>query len=442
MMSRNPLHTNPEIHVLAPDLCSAVTSAATTERATTVEQPAPDTPEPLVRDCAGRRPRGTCDVAPRRHHEPMQTANQIRASAAPSERDIAMVGGPYTVAGLAVGLGTVLCNVLILLCLLYGGSEVFMQMVMPDSAAASWFAGGPPSVPHGNILDPASITRDVNAELIASLSSMVATLRDAAGYAITGGTTLHPDPLVALGIAMTAFMFRQGLRSATSRRLRNAMAATADTPPELPPDIPAASDTREHRIATVHAVIAQLDAEWFSYETDLEAYYLTRPSLRDPEVAQTAAYQAALYDLREHADGLTDDSSAQDLDDAEHAAEAALLAWGAAHDHAQAVGISDRSPAERAALKRLYALTGQLADPATPEPMCQALSEAITREMDRLAASTVRVSWEHLSRVPALENRIPAAIAQRAYGQRHYASKSCASQQDQPTFRDPRAGEQ
>jgi len=372
----------------------------------------------------------------------MQTANQIRASDAPSERDIAMVGGPYTVAGLAVGLGTVLCNVLILLCLLYGGSEVFMQMVMPDSAAASWFAGGPPSVPHGNILDPASITRDVNAELIASLSSMVATLRDAAGYAITGGTTLHPDPLVALGIAMTAFMLRQGLRSATSRRLRNAMAATVDTPPELPPDIPAASDTRQHRIATVHAVIAQLDAEWFSYETDLEAYYLTRPSLRDSEVAQTAAYQAALYDLREHADGLTDDSSAQDLDDAEHAAEAALLAWGAAHHHAQPVGISDRSPAERAALKRLYALTGQLADPATPEPMCQALSEAITREMDRLAASTVRVSWEHLSRVPALENRIPAAIAHRAHGQRQDASNACASQQDQSTFRDPRAGEQ
>ncbi|MCX8559198.1 hypothetical protein OS121_29570 [Mycolicibacterium mucogenicum] len=363
----------------------------------------------------------------------MQTANKTRASAAPSGRDIAMVGGPYTGTGLAVGLGTVLCNVLILLCLLYGLSDVFLQAVVPVPAPASQ---------GGNILDPASITRDVNTQIIASLHNLVAIPRDAAGYAITGGTTPHPDPLVALGIAMTAVTFRQGLRSATARRLRNAMAATADTPPELPPNIPAASDTREHRIATVHAVIAQLDAEWFSYETDLEAYYLTRPSLRDPEVTQTAAYLAAVYDLREHADGLTDDSSAQDLDDAEHAAEAALLAWGAANDHAQAVGISDRSPAERAALKRLYALTGQLADPATPEPMCQALSEAITREMDRLAASTVRVSWEHLSRVPALENRIPAAIAQRAHGQRQEISKAFESQQDQPTSRDLRAGEQ
>lgn len=410
---------------MSPDLRPALASTASTERATTVEQPSPDTPEPPVRDSARHRPSGA-GVVPRGHHEHMQTANQSRASAAPTERDIAMVRGPYTVTGIAVGLGTVLCNALILLCMLYGVSEVFLQAVVPALAP----------VPHGNILDPASVSRDINAEIIASLHNLVAIPRDAAGYALTGGTTPHPNPLVALGIALTAVTFRQGLRSATSRR--NAMvvnrAAASDPAPELPPDIPAAGDKREHRIATVHAVIAQLDAEWFSYEIDLEAYYLTRPLLRDPNVAQTAAYQAALYDLRERSDGLTDDSSAQDIDDAEHAAEAALLAWGAANDHAQAVGVSDRSPSERAALKRLYALTGQLADPATPEPMCQALSEAITREMDRLAASTVRVSWEHLSRVPALENRIPAAIAQRADGQCPETSKSCASQQDRPTF--------
>lgn len=424
-MARNPLHTNTKARALSPDLCSALISTATTERTTTVEQQSPDTPEAPVRDSAGHRPSGA-GVVPRGHHEPMQTANQSPASAAPTERDIAMVGGPYTVTGLAVGLGTFLCNVLILLGVLYGVSEVFVQTVVP--------AGTP--VPHGNILDPASVSRDVNAEIIASLHNLVAIPRDAAGYALTGGTTPHPNPLVALGITLTAVTFRQGLRSATSRR--NAIvvsrAAASDPAPDLPSDIPAAVDTREHRIATVHAVIAQLDAEWFSYEIDLEAYYLTRPLLHVSSVASTATYQRALYDLRERADGLTDKCSAQDIDDAEHAAEAALLAWGAANDHAQAVGVSDRSPAERAALKRLYALTGQLADPATPEPMCQALSEAITREMDRLAASTVRVSWEHLSRVPALENRIPAAIAQCAHGQRPDTSKSSATQQDRPTL--------
>lgn len=356
----------------------------------------------------------------------MQTANQSRPSAAPTKRDIAMVGGPYTVTSLAVGLGTVLCNVLILLCMVYGVSEVFADVIVPASEPIS----------HGNVLDPVSIAHDMNAQLVASLHNLVAVPRDIAGYAITGGATPHPHPLVALGIALTAYTFGQGLRSATRRRAAAevAGAASSDAAQEPPRGVPAAVDTLQHRIATVQAVIAQLDAEWFSYETDLEAYYLTRPSLRDPSVASTAAYHLALYDLRERADALTEKSSARDIDDAEHAAETALLAWGAANDHAQEVGISDRSPAERAALKRLYALTGTLADPATPESMCQALSEAITREMDRLAASTVRASWEHLARIPALENRIRTAIAQRAHGPEE--SNGFVAQQDQSsTFR-------
>ena len=86
-----------------------------------------------------------------------------------------------------------------------------------------------------------------------------------------------------------------------------------------------------------------------------------------------------------------------------------MMAWGAANDHALAVGLSDRSPTERAALRRLHALTAQLADPSTPKPMWPSLIGAITREMSKLA--TVPASWEHLSRVPALEQRNPVAIA-------------------------------
>ena len=158
----------------------------------------------------------------------------------------------------------------------------------------------------------------------------------------------------------------------------------------------------------MHDAVAQLDAEWLSYEQDLEAYYLTKPVLRDLGVAETADYRSALYDLRNLAEMLSDSSTATEVDAAERAADAALLAWGAANDHALAVGVSDRSPTERAALRRLHALVGQLADPSTPKVTWSSIVDAISREMGKL--STVPTSWEHLSRVPALEYRNPAAI--------------------------------
>lgn len=153
----------------------------------------------------------------------------------------------------------------------------------------------------------------------------------------------------------------------------------------------------------------QLDAEWLSYEMDLDAYYLTKPLLRDPAVAQTAAYRSALYELRILAERLGKSSTDAELNETEQAAEAALMAWGEANDHALAIGLSDRSPTERAALRRLHALTAQSADRSTPKTMWPSLIGAITREMSKLM--TVPASWDHLSRVPALEQRNPAAIA-------------------------------
>lgn len=166
---------------------------------------------------------------------------------------------------------------------------------------------------------------------------------------------------------------------------------------------------RAARIAGVIAALQQLDAEWLSFELDLEAYYLTKPSLRDLTVASTAAYRSALYELRVQAGSLGETSVLPEIAAAEAAADAALMAWGAANDHALATGVSDRSPTERAALRRLHALTAQLADPSTPQPMWSSLIDAISREMDKLR--TVLASWEHLSRVPALQHRNPAAIA-------------------------------
>lgn len=165
---------------------------------------------------------------------------------------------------------------------------------------------------------------------------------------------------------------------------------------------------RDQRIAGVQAAVTQLDSEWLSYTQDLTAYYLTKPILRDPAVAQTAAYQAALFELREHADELNAQSTDEQIRTAEDAAETALTAWSNANDHAIAVGVSDRSPTERAALRRLHALVGQLTDPGTPRPMWKNLREKISREMSKL--ETVPATWDHLAKLPALEGRHLTAI--------------------------------
>lgn len=230
----------------------------------------------------------------------------------------------------------------------------------------------------------------------------------------------HPASVDSAAVSAGVSFFGQRFVSAMTppprrRPVRSPAKAVAVAPVTRAPRTPSADDlvrARDKRVARVvgvQAALKQLDAEWLSYEMDLDAYYLTKPLLRDPEVAKTAAYQAALYELRTLAGALHEDSSDAEIDTAEQAADAALLAWGEANDHALAVGVSDRSPTERAALRRLHALTGQLADPSTPEPMCRSLIEAISREMAKL--TTVPASWEHLSRVPALEHRNPAAIA-------------------------------
>lgn len=253
--------------------------------------------------------------------------------------------------------------------------------------------------------------------------------RDALGEALTVAGGAPPSPADLFMLEVTVLTLRTGVRSASSAIRRRQYPAsnrrsTAVAGTTLPGVIPrttadpeeahaddslaAARQRRTERITAVRAVVAQLDAEWLSYTTDLEAYYLTKPVLRDATAAPTAAYQEALFELRNHSDALGVGASAVDIDAAEHAAEAALLAWGEANDHAEAVGLCDRSPAERAALKRLHALTGQLADPATPESMWQNLIVKINYQIGLLATSTVSVSWDHLARVPALEQRIRA----------------------------------
>lgn len=167
----------------------------------------------------------------------------------------------------------------------------------------------------------------------------------------------------------------------------------------------------DRRIGAVRAAVRQLDAEWLSYEQDLEAYFLTKPVLRDRTVYQTAVYNDALFELRELADALGAGSLEQQVRAAEDAAEAALVAWGDANDYAAQVGISDRSPVERAALRRLHGLVGQLADPGTPRQMWSSLSQQIERELTKL--TTVPAAWSDLQRHPAIAHRPVAQLGSK-----------------------------
>lgn len=259
---------------------------------------------------------------------------------------------------------------------------------------------------------PATVLDSIATPADAALGTFVqvfAGVRDFAGHWAFFG--VPPTPFAA--IVITIFSLTAGKTLAhVSRPPRHVIDALIKAPG---PDsdqhgVGARAKQRQAgRIAGVHASLAQLDAEWLAYTLDTTAYYLTKPVLRDRDTPQTAAYQRALYELRDHAEGLSDQSSDNQIAAAEAAADTALHAWAAADDHALAVGVSDRSPTERAALRRLHALVSQLSDPGTPRPMRSTIIEKICSEMDKL--TTVPTSWEHLAALPALEGLNLDAIA-------------------------------
>ena len=192
-----------------------------------------------------------------------------------------------------------------------------------------------------------------------------------------------------------------------------APSSRADTTPaqDAVMDSSTARAARASRIAAVQMAVSRLDSEWLEYEQDLQAYYLTKPLLRDAAVPKTSEYQNALFVLRDLADALTPASDEHQIRAAENAAETALLAWGAANDYAARIGISDRSLTERVALRRLHTLVGQLTDPGTPKEMWPTITAAISREMRKL--TTVATSWEHINRLPAVGRRpVLAALPQ------------------------------
>lgn len=155
------------------------------------------------------------------------------------------------------------------------------------------------------------------------------------------------------------------------------------------------------RVADVRAALERLEAEWLAYELNWEAYCLTKPLLRDNDVAETKAYNDAMFDLREHSITLVGQVSEGQLQAAEDAAEAAMRAWDVANDHARTIGIDDRSLVERRALRRLHSLVNQLADPGTPRAMRGELIDGIALQLTQL--STVPIAWTQIVQLPEIQ---------------------------------------
>lgn len=167
-----------------------------------------------------------------------------------------------------------------------------------------------------------------------------------------------------------------------------------------------AGETAEHedrrrRIADIHAAINELDAEWLDYQLDLQAWFLTKPQLRNLNDPVIKAYRDADAALRDHADNLTDHCTDTQITAAEDAARTALKAWGTANRHALSIGVSALTPSEEAALHTLHGLVAQLNDRATPKAMWPNLIKAITRTMDKL--TTVPFTLGDIAKLPVIE---------------------------------------
>lgn len=171
--------------------------------------------------------------------------------------------------------------------------------------------------------------------------------------------------------------------------------------PHGPAAATAEHDDRHRRIADIHAAINELDAEWLDYQLDLDAWFLTKPQLRNLNDPVIKAYRDAHAALRDHADNLTNHSTDTQITAAEDAARTALKAWGTANHHALSIGVSALTPSEEAALHTLHGLVAQLNDRATPKAMWPNLITAITRTMNKL--TTVPFTLRDIAKLPVIE---------------------------------------
>lgn len=168
----------------------------------------------------------------------------------------------------------------------------------------------------------------------------------------------------------------------------------------------AAGATGSQRRVTVADIVAALDdlqAEWAAYQLDTEAWYLTKPLLHDTTgtVATTVAYEKAMRDLVAAVDDLPAGAPQERLDAAARLADVAWQAWHAAEEYAARVGLGDRSPTERAALKRLGKLVDRLTRSSAADPELAMVKAQIQSCLDKI--TTVSVSWGDIAGLPAIE---------------------------------------
>lgn len=159
------------------------------------------------------------------------------------------------------------------------------------------------------------------------------------------------------------------------------------------------------RVSATHVreALADLLDAWGSYRLDPEAWYLTKPLLHDVTgtVPTTVAYEKALQDLITAVDELTDNSPQYRIDAAAALADAAWKAWHDANDYAAEVGLGDRTPTERANLRKLGVLVERLTRSTTSDPELPSIKRAIQACLDKV--STVSVSWQDIAALPAIE---------------------------------------
>lgn len=157
------------------------------------------------------------------------------------------------------------------------------------------------------------------------------------------------------------------------------------------------------RPADIRQALSDLLDEWGRYRLDIEAWYITKPLLRDVTgtVSTTVAYENAMQNLIAAVDDLRDDVSQDEIDAAATLADTAWSAWHEANEYAAQVGLGDRTPTERAALQRLGKLVERLTRCSSTDPELALIKREIQTCLDRV--STVSVSWVDITELPAIE---------------------------------------
>ena len=214
--------------------------------------------------------------------------------------------------------------------------------------------------------------------------------------------------------AASAFNSRGGEADLAPRTTRAARPGLRKPAPPVPQISQA---DRERRVTEVHAAVAELDTEWLEYSLDTNAWFLSKPQLRNDNDPVIAAYRQAQAELRDLTEDLTSLSTDTEIAAAQQAARRALTAWGDANTHALKIGVSDLSPSEEAALKQLHGLVNTLNDRSTPREMWAELKSAIIRNMDKLIVTSFDLNVIADLPVIAGESRLRALPAARGDNQ-------------------------